>query len=266
MAEEEENAANQNSEDGVQDTATQTAEDSAQQQADDASATANQNNQDGADKEQEGLKAAAVAEKKKRQEAEAQLQAAQNQNALLQQQMVARQQPNQPESTYAQALREAGLQDEPFITEDQRISVYERKEQLDMQRFQQQQQYAQNAQFVATHPDYAEVAGVDNPVTGQFIPSTELQTILTKKPWLFQAANASAQARYEIVINERALAAYEKTKTVMNEREVRQKADATTSPMSPSATGGGGAAANQFNSAEDVRAMEARIARGEFER
>lgn len=265
MAKEEENAANQTPEDGVQDTATQTAEDSARQQADDASATANQTDRDGADKEQEGLKAAAVAEKKKRQEAEARLQAAQN--ALLQQQMAMRTaQPSQPESTYAQALREAGLQDEPYITEEQRIAVYERKEQLDRQMFAQQQQYAQNTQFIAEHPDFAEVAGMDNPATGQFIPSAELQTILTKKPWLFQAANTSAQARYEIVMNERALAEYEKTKTVMTEREIRQKADATTSPMSASTTGGGGTAANQFSTAEDVRAMEARIARGEFER
>lgn len=196
--------------------------------------------------------------------AEAQLQAAQAQNLAYQQQMAQSAQPRQPETTYDQAVRELGLQAELYPDPEQRSQIFARKDQLDAQKLQQQQQYAQSAQFIASHPDYAQVAGVDNPATGSFLPSAELQTILNNKPWLFPAANSSAQARYDIVMQERRLAEFEKSKVVATERDNRQKAAATTAPMSGTAGAGGDVTNGQFNSKEDVQAMEARLAAGEF--
>ncbi len=261
MAELENNEpANQTPEDGAQETANQTAEDSAQQTATES--------QDGADKESEGLKAAAVAEKKKRQEAEAQLQAAQQtvqtvqqQNMLLQQS----QQPQQPKTTYEQAVMEAGLQDESYLNQEQQAQIFARKDQLDNQKFQQQQAMAQNNQFAITHDDYAEAVGTTDPMTGAFIPSQELNELLTKKPYLRQVANSSAQAAYELVVQERTLNEYSQQQTVANEQNVRQKVDAQTQPMSPAASGGGGTSGKSFSNAQEVRDMEARIAAGEFD-
>lgn len=258
---EEENTANQKLEDGAQDTANQTAGDSAQQQADDASVTANQTDQDGADKEQEGLKAGIVAEKKKRQEVEAQLQAAQAQNmAYLQAQQS--QQTQAPETTYQQALRESGLEGDQWATQEQQAQIFARKDQLDAQKFQQQQADAQNAQFVATHTDYGDVVGQS--IGGQFVPSQELRELLAKKPYLYNVANASGQAAYDLVMQERKLAEFAETKVVTTERDNRQKADAQTAPMSSSGGSGGISDSTDYATAKQVQEMEARLARGEF--
>ena len=260
-----EDAANQTSEDGAQNAANQTAEDSAQQQADDASVSV-ETNQDDAGKEAEGLKAAAVAERQKRQEAEAQLQAVQAQNLAYQQQMAqsqaqAQAQPKQPETTYSIAVRELGLSNVVYPSQDELSQVFARKDQLDAQNVRQQQVLNQNAQFTATHPDYGEVVG--STVGGVFVASQEVNALLLKKPWLRDVANSSAQAVYDLVMQERQLAEYTKNQTVANERDNRQKADAITAPMSARG-GAGGVSDSQFTSAEDVQKMEARLAAGEF--
>lgn len=254
-----EDTADKTLEDGAQDTATQKAEDSAQQQADDASALSVDTSQDDAGKdvkEVEGLKAGIVDERKKRQAAETQLQTAQAQNLAYQQQTIQK----QPESTYEQAVRELGLKDESFLMPEQQAQIFARKDQLDAQK--QQQQYAQNqnAQFAATHADCGEVVG--STIAGVFVPSQELQALLAKKPYLLAIANSSVQAAYDLVMQERNLAEYAKAQTVTTERDNRQKADARTSPMS--ARGAGGQAEGQFQTAEQVTAMEARLAAGEF--
>jgi len=274
MANEEEQAelnalqpADQTLEDGAQEAANQTAQDSAEQQADtSAEDAATQTGQDGADHvEEEGLKAGIVAEKKKRQEAEALLQASKNQNVLLQQQVMQSaqqvQQSQVQENSYAQAIRELGLQGQEYLSESERIEVYKRKDQLDTQKLQAQNMYAQNAQFVASHTDFAEVVGIQGPAG--FIPSTELQILLTKKPHLY---SASAKAIYDAVMENRKLTEYEKMKVVMTEKENRQKVEAVTSPMSPAAAGGGGTVGEDYSSAEKVAATERRVAAGEFDK
>ena len=261
---EEENAANQNLEDGAQDTATQTAEDSAQQQVDDASASVDKG-QDDAGREQEGLKAGIVAEREKRQAVEAQLQVAQAQNIAYQQQaqqQVTAAQVKPPETTYQQALREASLEGETYITQEQQAQVFARKDQLDAQINQDRQVANQNAQFAATHEDYSEVVGQG--INGVFVPSQELNALLAKKPYLRNVANSSAQAAYDLVMQERQLVEYTKSQVVDTERDNRQKADAQTGPMSASGGSGGVSESSQFNTVAQVQEMEARIAKGEF--
>jgi len=256
------NTANQTLEDGAQDTATQTAEDSAQQ-------AATQTDQDGADRESEGLKQAAVAEKKKRQELEAQLLAIQTENAVLKQQatqVVAPSQTAQPESTYARAVKELGLQDETWLTTEQQAKVFARKEQLDQQNQQQFMRMTVDTQFMASHPDYGDVVGRMNPVTGAFIPSEELQRILMTKPYLSVVAQSGAQAAYELVVQERQLAELKRLQSTLSEQDTRQNIDALTAPMSPAAASGGDLTGMGLNTAEEVARMEARVKAGEFDK
>ena len=258
----EENTVDQTLEDGAQDTANQTAGDSAQQQADGASASVD-TGQDDAGKVQEGLKAGMIAEKKKRQALEAQLQASQAQNMAYQQQTQQAQQTQQVETTYQQALREVGLEGESYVTQEQQAQIFARKDQLDAHKAQGQQLAAQNAQFAATHTDFSEVIGQS--VGGQFVPSQELNDLLAKKPYLYNVANSSGQAAYDLVMQERQLAAYAQTKVVTTERDNRQKADAKTAPMSGGGGGSGGVTDTaEYGTAKQVQEMEARIARGEF--
>lgn len=201
-------------------------------------------------------------------QAEAQLQAAQltvqQQNMLLQQ----NQQPRQrPKTTYEQAVLEAGLQDESYLNQEQQAQVFARKDQLDNRRFQQEQANTQNNQFAATHDDYPQVVGTTDPMTGAFTPSPELRTLLTKKPYLLQAANSSGQAAYDLVMQERKLNEFEQNQTVTDEQNVRQTVDAKTQPMSPASSGGGGDSSNDasFNTREAVEKREAEIRAGKFD-
>jgi len=258
---EEDQTANQQLEDGAQDAATQTAEDSAQQ-------TANQTDQDGADRESEGLKQAAVAEKKKRQELENRLLAIQSENAVLRQQAMqsVRQTAQLPENSYQQALRELGLQDESYLTVEQQAQVFNRKDQLDLHRNRQMLQSQNDMQFIMSHPDYNSVVGPVNPMTGQRVPSEELSRILMEKPYLSASVYGSAQAAYDVVMQERQLAELKKLQSSAQEQENRRNAEARMSPMSPTETGGAGDESVGLRTFDQVAAMEARVKAGEFDR
>lgn len=199
--------------------------------------------------------------------AEQQAQQARDQVALMQANQ-AQTQVEKPVSTYEQALRDCGVAGEDYLTEEQRIKVNSRQEQLNTARTQQNQQVFANQQFAQSHSDFGTVVGQVNPVTGQFMYSAELQTILTKKPYL-QGSCYTAQDAYKIVMEQRELEKLSKESAAMQEHQQRQEIDANLSPMSSAAAGGGAVnrnkgQINESSTAEDVLALERKVKAGEF--
>jgi len=173
-------------------------------------------------------------------------------------------------STYEQAINDLGY-DPDYISEQDRIKIFERKAQLDNQVQQQQLLFAINQNFIRTHPDYSEVVGRPNAaVPGKTIPSEEIKEILQRKPYLQAAAMSSAEGAYNIVMEERRLKALEDKAGAINRQDAQLSADAKTAPMSSSAAGGGGSVAtSDTNIAKltpaEFAELEARVANGDFD-
>lgn len=207
----------------------------------------------------------------KKRDAETKNELLQQQLAIMQQQqqLMPQAQTQQPLTTYEQAMKDLGY-DADYLTEAERIQVFRRKEQLDNQRFYQQSIEQQNRAFMLSHPDYGEVVGKIDPATRQVVPSAEITEILQRKPWLYNAATASAEGAYNIVIEERRLKELESKSGTLSAADAAQKAAARTAPMSGSAAGGAAGIPGAENvaamkTAADVAAMEARVAAGEFD-
>lgn len=206
----------------------------------------------------------------KKKEAEEKAAYAQRQLELLQAQQAGQQtaQPaTQPKTSMEQAMLEHGVTADELYG-DVMIKVMARKDQIDNAIRQQQNTVFANQQFIATHPDVSEVVGSVNPATGAIMTnSPELAAILAKKPYLVGACT-TVQAVYEIVIQERKFAEFEKKEAANTEHQTRQGVDNSTQPMGASAAGGGasGEPQNQkLMSREQVDAVQARIDSGEIE-
>lgn len=144
-----------------------------------------------------------------------------------------------PKTNTERAMAELGLTVDDLYGENQ-VKLMNRKEQLDAVTAQNQNAAFANLQFIATHPDTSQIVGSVNPTTGNIMTkSPELAAILAKKPYLVNAC-VSVQATYEIVMQERKLADFEKNKAVDEEVRTRQGVDNATAPLGGSAAGGGG--------------------------
>lgn len=199
--------------------------------------------------------------------AEEQLQQTRDQIALVNAQPI-QAQVEKPVSNYEQALRDCGVAGEDYLTEEQRIKVNARQEQINAVKTQQDNQVFANQQFAQSHSDFGTAVGQANPVTGQFMYSAELQKILTEKPHL-QGSCYTAQGAYKVVMEQRKLAKLSEEAAAMKEHQQQQGVDANLSPMSSAAAGGGAVSRNksqitETSTADDVRAIEQRVKAGEF--
>ena len=214
-----------NAGDVVQQTGTETVVDGQQQTTQDAAG-----NQD----EVTGLKAAAEAERKKRQDLEAQIKLQQDQMALIQANPVQQQvQAQQPLSDYDQAKTNLGIAGEDYIDESQRGAIYTEVNRITNIRTQRTQGVLANQRFMVTHSDYSEVVG--RQVGNQMVPSAEITEILQRKPYLNAAAYASAEGAYNIVMQERQLKELEQKNTVNEEHLQQNQIDNKTAPVSGAA-------------------------------
>jgi hypothetical protein len=164
----------------------------------------------------------------------------------------------QPKNVYNQALENCGLTTDDLYGENIVTFQIEKDRIVDSQRQQQQTTMAQQ-QFVISHPDANQVIGSVNPMTNQFIASPELLALLAKKPHLTAACN-TVEIAYELVMQERQLNELQKTQTISQEQQTRQKVDNITQPMGGSAAGGMGGGSPQgqgFLSREQVLEIEA---------
>jgi len=144
--------------------------------------------------EVEGLKAAAVAEREKRQAAEAELQNARDQVALMSQQAPA--QPQKQTALHQAIAKQLGI-DLDMATPQETLQITEAM--LMITSGQQSEQ-----SFVNSHPDYAEVVGVNGP-GGQFQYAPPLLRALKGNPALGNALQNSpnkAVLAYEIARND----------------------------------------------------------------
>jgi hypothetical protein len=95
-----------------------------------------------------------------------------------------------------------GLQDEPYLEPQQQAQVWQRCSQIEREQLKQEfLGYQQRQQFMTSHPDYSQVVGQPNPVTGQFQPAQPLMKALQANPMLGQALQNSPMAHvlaYEI--------------------------------------------------------------------
>jgi hypothetical protein len=125
-------------------------------------------------KDVEGLKAAAIDERKKRQEAEARAAAAEAQAKYLAEQ-AALMQANKPQQAPQDAFAAMGLDDNDYPNVEQQRKVFA------MQAQQQQVVTALN-QFISTHPDFVTTVGTINPATGKLQPSEQLNKAIANRP------------------------------------------------------------------------------------
>lgn len=181
-------------------------------------------------------------------------------------QPVQQSQPQLPLSDYDQAKAELGLANEEYIDESQRSKIHARMTEIINAKSQQNNAAFANQQFETTHPDFASVVGVRNPINNQIAPSAEISKILTEKPYLTAAAYASSQGAYEIVIAERQLNELQQQNTVNQEHLKQQGVDNKLAPMSGAAIAGG-AISNKIQASISVEQQlenERKIAAGEL--
>lgn len=202
-----------------------------------------------------------------RKAAEEQAAYAQRQLELMQQQAVVQANaPQQPLSPMEQALVDCGLTADELYVGENYVKVINRKDQILNANQQQQQIVNANQQFIAQHPDVSQVVGSVNPMTGQIMTcSPELMAILAKKQYLAGACT-TVQATYDIVLQERKLAEFEKAQASNQEHQNRQEVDSNTLPMGGSAAGGGGTGDPNNQSLmtrEQVLAIREKMANGE---
>ncbi len=136
----------------------------------------------GENQEVEGLKAAAKAEREKRQTAETELQNVRDQNALLSQQQVTQTKPQEQVSLSQAVAKQLGI-DLELATPEEICQINEGVLQITSG-----QQAEQS--FINSHPDYAEVVGVNGP-RGQFQYAPPLLRALNGNPALQSALQNS---------------------------------------------------------------------------
>lgn len=145
-----------------------------------------------------------------------------------------------PKTSLEQAMLEYGVTSDELYG-DVIIKVMARKDEIDNAIRQQQNAVFANQQFVSTHPDVAQVVGSVNPMSGQVMTmSPEFAAVIAKKPYLAGACS-TVESMYQIVMQERKLAEFEKNQVSLQEHQNRQGVDTATQPMGGSAAGGGGA-------------------------
>ena len=219
-------------------------------------------------REVEAFKTKALDETRKRQAIEAENVQLKDQMAIYAANTRAAQPPAQPQkSLYEQAADELGLKDEEFLTKEQQIKILTR---VDEVRSLQYNTIAVQQQFLNQHPDFAEVVGTGNPVTGTFKPSPALQRIIDKKPQIAQAIASSPQAAqlaYYFVTNDPDYIAEKVEAGLTPEQKTAKVATAAIQAAKKqtsisAATGGGGtldkkAAINAMSNAEFAAYKEA---------
>jgi hypothetical protein len=248
MTDEEKKAANQILEGGAQEeAANQNAEGSAQQAGTEDAAGAGQ-------KEEEGLKAAVVAEQKRRQEAENRAVVAEQQAQAYQQLLTQKQQPQQEQ-----------IDPEGYV---QFKDMQQQQAQM-MQAFQLQQ-------IRTTTPDLDEVIG---PGAGQqnYQASEQVKKLIQNNPSLYYGldrviATGNPQAisiAYQLVKQQEKVEELEKVANAAKEQSELINSENKTNPMSPAAAGGGGgmSATSQIPPADspEFDAMWEKVKAGEFD-
>lgn len=189
----------------------------------------------------------------------------QTQMAILQANQQPTQAQTQPLSDYDQAKANLGLANEEYLDESQRSGVMTEMTKIVNTRSQQAAATFTNQQFELSHSDFASVVGLRNSLTGAIQPTAEILKILTEKPYLAAAANASSQGAYEIVMNERRLQELTQQNTVQGEHLKQQGIDTKLAPVSGAAAAGGAMqAASGTVTVEQQREMEEKVAAGEF--
>ena len=190
----------------------------------------------------------------------------QNQMAILQANQQPVQTQTQPLSDYDQAKADLGLTGEEYLDESQRSKVHTRMVELTNVRGVQANAAFSNQQFEVSHPDFGSVVGLYNPLTGKVQPTAEIQKIITEKPYLAAAANASSQGAYEVVMNERRLQELTQQNTVQEEHLKQQGIDTKLAPVSGAAAAGGALPAQTTGTVtlEQQQQAEERVAAGEF--
>lgn len=196
--------------------------------------------------------------------AEEQVAYAQRQIDLMQQNQQAQQTQQVQKSSSQQALDSLGITADDLYG-DNIVKYQEAVNQIENSNRQQGQVVMESQNFLMSHPDANQVVGSVNLATGQIMnPSAELLGILAKKPHL--AAACTPQGAYDIVMQERKMAEFEKTQTIATEQITRQKVDNATLPLGGSAAGGGsmGAASNTgLMTREQQREIIAKLDAGE---
>lgn len=198
------------------------------------------------------------------QAAEQQTEQARNQLAALQAQQQA---PQARKTNYERALQETGLDGEEYLTQEQRIRVEGCKEQLDVAAINQQNAVIASQQFVQSHSDYGVAVGYTDQF-GQFMPSAELNKILTENPHL-RGSCATAQGAYKVVMDHREVAKLREDVSALTEQQGQQEIDDNLAPMGSSAAGGGGGSRvkgliNANSTAKEILAVQADIRAGVY--
>jgi len=215
-------------------------------------------------------------------EANTRAQAAEEKAELLQQQMLmmtTAQQYNpqvQPQqSQQASTDPYDGFEDDDYVS----VAAARKSQQAFATQIQQQvNQQIQVSGFQAGHPDYAEVVGTQNQLTGQFEMSPHLTTALTNNPAMTQLLKsqqhplAAMQLAYQLATSEKAKVAKNQSQqtTTYQQQNARITASAQTAIMPGSAVGGSGeinneAAASGWSDAE-FAALDAKVMSGQLER
>jgi hypothetical protein len=174
------------------------------------------------------------------------------------------QQTQQAGSTYEQAMLDVGITADDLYDGSNMVKVQNRKEQLDNANQQAQQSAMANNQFIASHPDFAQVVGSVNPATGQLMSLTQEATMLIQnKPYL---ASATFQGAYDAILQERELKQLKSKAAVNTEHLNRTGVDTATQPLGGSAAGGGGAGDTTpaMMTREQVLETERKLANGEI--
>jgi hypothetical protein len=197
--------------------------------------------------------------------AEEQVQTLQGQMRLMvaNQQPVQPQPPQQPKTTLEQAMIDCGVTADEMYGETT-IRVLNRKSELDALQNQHTSAALANQQFESSHPDYGNVVGVRNPLTGAIQPTAEILKILTEKPHLAATAYASSKGAYEIVMQERELEKLRQENTVNQEHLEQRGLEDKLKPTSGAAAGGAMNTASGKVTVEQQQEMEERVASGEF--
>ena len=173
-----------------------------------------------------------------------------------------------PQSSMEQALVDCGLTADDLYDGNNKIKIQVRKDQIDAAQRRQGQANIANTQFMNAHPDAAQVVGSVNPITQQLVPSAEFSQLLAAKPHLAGACT-DFQGAYNIVMEQRKLAEYEKKAAINTEHQNRTNTDVITKPLGGSAAGAGGGAGKQGGQAlmtrEQVLEVERKLRTGELE-
>lgn len=181
------------------------------------------------EKEQEGLKAAVVAEQKRRQEAEEQARQAQENLRLVQEQIALsqQQQPQQPEYDPDEYVQRGTMEE----TINQKVA--------------QVVQTVQQQTFQAQNPDYLDIVGSG---TGRaFRPSDALKEVIQADPSLVgldqmvaSGNPAALGVAYRLAKQHKELSELQAAVAASREQSKMNEIDAKTTPMSPAAAGGAG--------------------------